>query len=100
MATINLRNIPDNLKNQFKAVCDLANLNMTQAIINYMKQIVSGTLKEDNDMNIIEPNKDLLDSLLKKKPDEKLLNELLKNKKNPTTDDIVKTLKNIESDKK
>jgi hypothetical protein len=41
MATINLRNIPDLLKNRFKAICDLKSSNMTQEIINYMKKVIA-----------------------------------------------------------
>jgi hypothetical protein len=41
MATINLRNIPDLLKNRFKAICDLKSSNMTQEFINFMKKVVN-----------------------------------------------------------
>ncbi|MBN1699148.1 MAG: hypothetical protein JW881_16635 [Spirochaetales bacterium] len=40
MATINLRNIPDNIKNRFKAICDLKNSNMTQELISLMKKTI------------------------------------------------------------
>lgn len=78
MATINLRNIPDRLKNRFKAICTLTNSNMTQVIVDFMAEIVRHHEREDKSMAITGPNSNLLDSLLKRQPAEEILDNLKK----------------------
>jgi len=40
-----LKNVPANIKAQFKAVCAKREISMTQAIVNYMEQTVKITTK-------------------------------------------------------
>jgi antitoxin component of RelBE/YafQ-DinJ toxin-antitoxin module len=46
MAVINLKDIPDKLRNEFKAVCALEGIAMKEAIIKFMEKAVKeGKLK-------------------------------------------------------
>jgi hypothetical protein len=40
MATLNLRGVPDELRNQFKALCALQGKNMTDVLIELMRKEV------------------------------------------------------------
>lgn len=47
MATINLRGVPDELRNQFKAVCALEGKTIIQKLIELMKkEVEKGKLKK------------------------------------------------------
>ena len=46
MPVINLRNVPDDLKNQFKAVCAEQGKNMTEVLIELMKKEVEKRRKQ------------------------------------------------------
>jgi hypothetical protein len=76
MANINLRNVPDHLRSQFKAICGLMNTSMTQAIIDFMAEIVHSQTREGMNMNITGPDSNLLGKLLKREPDKVLLEKL------------------------
>ena len=38
MATMNLRNVPEDVRQQFKALCALRRTSMTEAIVAFMRQ--------------------------------------------------------------
>jgi hypothetical protein len=40
MGTLNLRNVPPDLRNKFKAACAAKGKNMTEVIVEYMKREV------------------------------------------------------------
>lgn len=49
MAALTLRNLPEGLRNQFKAVCAARGMSMTQEIIQHMKDVVGAEFMRMSD---------------------------------------------------
>ena len=43
MATMNLRNVPEDVRQKFKALCALRNTSMTAVIVEYMRREIQET---------------------------------------------------------